>query len=264
MRRAVGGLLTGVLLAMGVSACSPAAVDPTADCTDQGSPPPGEPGSADVLLTVGHASGTSMLTTVLYADGWLLTLDGEDASTLMALGLPKTTPSPPGARQWQPGFLGSCQLEAVAELAAEELAEDQDLGEPQITDQASTVVNYYGGEQPTAVRAYALGHEEVTTLSPSDRAGREVLMGIIGALYEAPETGELLDVETVQMLGSPDVDVPSDWPGPPLAEVIEADTYCGALSGPEARELFEYFTTSDEPFASPRLEAMPPGLPTCT
>ena len=264
MRRALGGVLIGVLLVLGGSACSPDAVDPTAECTDQGAPPPGEPGSADVLLTVGHASGTSMLTTVLYADGWLLTLDGADASTLMALGLPRMTPSTPAARQWQPGYLGACQQAAVAELAAEELAEDQDLGEPQITDQASTVVNYYGGERPTAARAYALGHEEGTRLSPSDKAGREVLKGIIDALYEAPETGELLDVETVQLLGSPDVDVPSDWPGPPLAEIIEADAYCGVLSGPEARELFEYLATSDESIDSPRLEVMPPGLPTCT
>lgn len=216
------------------------------------------------MLTVGQATGTRMLTTVVYADGWLLTLDGEDASMLMALGPPRMAPSPPAALRWQQGYLGSCQLAAVAELAAQELAEDQDLGEPQISDQASTVVNYYGGEQPTATRAFALGHEEGARLSRSDQAGREVLKGIIGALYDAPSHGELLAVETVQLLGSRDVDLPADWPGPPLADIIEADQYCGALSGPEAGELFEYFTTSGESFDSPRLEVMPPGLPTCT
>lgn len=256
-------MLTGVLVALGLTACSREVVDPTADCSDEGSSPPGEPGSAEVLLTVGQASGTRMLTTVLYADGWLLTLDGEDASTLMALDLPLMAPTPPTARQWQQGYLGSCQLAEVTDLAAQELAADQDLGEPGITDQATTVVTYYGGEQPTTARAYALGQEDDTGLSPADTAGRDVLKGIIAALYEAPSEGELLDVETVQLLGSPSAELPGDWPGPPLTEIIAADEDCGALSGPEAGELFDYVTSSDEPL-DVRLEVLPPELPSCT
>ena len=263
MGRTVGALLSGTLLALALSGCSSGPVQPTADCADVGDPPAGAPGSAEVLLTVGQATGTRLLTTVLYADGWVLTLDGEDASMLMAVGLPMMAPSPPTARQWQPGYLGACQLEAVAELAADELDRDRDLGDLQITDQASTVVNYYAGEHPTATRAYALGHEEGTMLSRSEQEGREVLKGIIAALYDAPEQGMSLEVETVQLLGSPEVDLPADWPGPPLAEVIVVDDYCGELTGAEARRVVEYLNDRQEPLPSPRVEVMPPGLPTC-
>lgn len=258
-------MLTGVLFALALTACSPGPVDPTADCTDEGSPPPGEPGSAEVLLTVGNATGTSLLTTVLYADGWVLTLDGEDGSAVMALGLPMMAPSPPAARQWQPGYLGACQLEAVTELAADELTPDSDLGDPTITDQATTVVTYYGGETPATTSAYALGQEDdAGGLSRADEAGREVLKGIIGALYDAPSAGELLEVETVQLISNGDVDLPADWPGPPLADVIAAGEDCGELTGQEARDVFEYVADGGEDIDALRLEVMPPGLPTCS
>ncbi|HIZ36848.1 MAG TPA: hypothetical protein H9815_13825 [Candidatus Ruania gallistercoris] len=260
MRRAAAAVLTGAMLALG--ACSPEAEDPTADCTDQGSPPPGEPGAAEVLLTVGNDDGSSQLTAVLYADGWVLTLDGEDMSAVTALQPPMMAPTPPEARQWQPAYLGSCQLEEVTGLAAEELDQDQDLGDPQITDQASTIVTYYGGEQPATTRAYALGRDGAG-LSSSDQAGREVLQGIITALAEAPSDGDLLEVETVQLISNGEVDLPPDWPGPPLADIIGDDEICGELTGQEAQEAFGYIADGGDIDAL-RLEVLPPGLPTCT
>ncbi|WP_147915522.1 hypothetical protein [Ruania zhangjianzhongii] len=263
MRRSAAAVLTGALLALGLSACSPGPVDPTADCSDNGSPPPGEPGSAEVLLTAGNATGTSLLTTVLYADGWVLTLAGEEESGLNALAPPMMAPTPPAARQWQPAYLGSCQLEAVAGLAAEELDEDQRLGSPQITDRASTIVTYYGGDRPTTATAYALGQEEGSDLSRSDEAGREVLKGVIAALDEAPAEGDLLAVETVQVIISgPEADLPTDWPGPSRADMIPAGERCGELTGQDARDVFDYVAGDD--IDALRLEVMPPGLPTCT
>lgn len=264
MRRTVAGVLTAALLALGLSACSPGPVDPTADCTSPGSSPPGEPGSTEALLTVGNATGTSLMTMVLYADGWVLTLDGEDSSAVAALRPALMAPAPPAARQWQAAYLGTCQLEAVTELAAEELAADQDLGDVPITDQADTVVTYYGDDGPTTASAYGLGHEDGGDLSRSDEAGREVLKGIIAALDEAPEDGEPLGVETVQLITNGRVDLPADWPGPPLTEIIDDDENCGALTGPEATEVFEYVAESGDDIEALRLEVMPPGLPTCT
>ena len=251
------------MLALGLGACSPEPVDPTADCSGDGASPPGEPGSAEVLLTVGNDDGSSQLTGVLYADGWVLTLDGVDHGAVTALHAPMRAPTPPAARQWQPAYLGSCQLDAVRELAADELAADLDLGDVPITDQARTVVTYYGGEQPSTATAYALGSEDGSDLSTDEAAGREVLKGIIAALQKAPADGELLGVETVQLIAHGEVELPPDWPGPPLADIIPADDFCGELTGEQARAVFDFVAGGGGDLDALRLEVLPPGLPAC-
>src|SRR5699024_5015507 len=82
--------------------------DPTAECSGTEEKPAGEPGSAEVLLTVGNARGTRLLTTVLYADGWVLTLAEEAPGAVNALTAPRMAPPPPAGRPWQPAYLGSC------------------------------------------------------------------------------------------------------------------------------------------------------------
>src|SRR5690625_7956931 len=92
MRRTATAVLCGAFLALGVSACNPEPMDPTAECSGTEEKPAGEPGSAEVLLTVGNARGTRLLTTVLYADGWVLTLAEEAPGAVDALTAPRMAP----------------------------------------------------------------------------------------------------------------------------------------------------------------------------
>lgn len=225
--------LAGLFVVAGVAACSTSPIDPTEDCTDAGSQPVGEPGSAEVLLTSGGY--------VLYADGWMVIAADEDdaASAANAVRVPTMAPPPPAGNPWQPAYLGSCQLDAVDALAAEELVEG-DLGQPMVTDASTASVTYYGGDEPVRSSAYALGNESSgDRLSRTDKQGREVLKGLISALGEATVTGEVLPVETVQVTGDLEDGQPEGWPGPPLAEVL-GDEGCGELTGQVARDAHEY------------------------
>ncbi|WP_147915521.1 hypothetical protein [Ruania zhangjianzhongii] len=212
-----------------MTACSPSPIDPTEDCTDAGSQPAGEPGSAEVLLT---SSGY-----VLYADGWMVITAEDEASAANAMRVPLMAPAPPAGDRWQPAYLGSCQLEAVDALAAEELVEG-DLGDPIVTDASTTTITYYGGEEPVSSSAYALGSES-SDLSRADQQGREVLKALIAALDEATVTGDVLPVETVRVNGEVGEPEPEGWPGPPLAELL-GDDGCGELTGQQALDVYEY------------------------
>lgn len=263
MRRTATAVLCGAFLALGVSACNPEPMDPTAECSGTEEKPAGEPGSAEVLLTVGNARGTRLLTTVLYADGWVLTLAEEAPGAVNALTAPRMAPPPPAGRPWQPAYLGSCQLDGIADLADEELAADADLGDVPITDQATTVVTYYGGVQPAVTSAYGLGQEEGADLSRAEQHGRAVLTGLLDALDEATPVGDVLPVETVQVTGDAGGQEPVGWPGPPLAELFVEDS-CGELTGEQARSVLDYLTSTDEEVGRLRAEVVPPGLPACS
>lgn len=252
------------MLTAGLAGCAPTeAVDPTEGCGAAGSPPPGEPGSAEVLLTVASAPGTRLLSIVLYTDGWVLLAADLSSPAVNALTVPLMAPPPPAGRPWQAAYVGSCQLDGIAELAAEELATDADLGDPQITDQSTTLVTYYGGASPAVTRAYALGAEEGSRLSRADRQGRAVLTGLIAALRDATRTGEVLPVERVQVTGDIEDGEPAGWPGPPLAELLVVEDYCGELTGEEARTVLEYLSSTEEDVGWLRAEVVPPGLPAC-
>lgn len=215
-----------------MTACSPSAIDPTEDCTDPGSQPTSELGSAEILLS---SSGY-----VLYADGWMVISEDEGPGAVQAMQVPLMVPPDPAGNRWQPAYLGSCQLEAVDTLAAEELVEG-DLGQPMVTDAGTTTVTYYGGEEPVSSSAYALGHEGGDGVSRSEKQGREVLKALLAALDEATVTGDVLPVETVQVHGDLEDGEPDGWPGPPLAELL-GDDGCGELTGEEAREVYEYLS----------------------
>ena len=232
--RAVALGAAAVTVLAGMAACSsPSPIDVTEDCTDAGSQPAGEPGSAEVLLTT---SGY-----VLYADGWMVVAADEGPDAGHAMQVPMMAPPDPAGDRWQPAYLGSCQLEAVDTLAAEELVEG-DLGDLMVTDVTSTTVTYYGGEEPVSSSAYALGHEGAGDgLSRSDKHGREVIKALLAALDEAPATGDVLPVETVQVSGDLEDGEPDGWPGPPLAELL-GDDGCGELTGEDARKVYEYLS----------------------
>lgn len=224
-----------VTVLAGMTACSATPIEPTEDCTDVGSPPAGEPGQAEVLLT---SSGY-----VLYADGWMV-VAAEDAGTdaaVNAMRVPMMAPPDPAGDRWQPAYLGSCQLEAVDTLAAEELVEGN-LGDLMVTDVTSTTITYYGGDEPVSSSAYALGHEGAGDgLSRSDKRGREVIKALLAVLEEAPVTGDALPVETIQVTGDPEDGDPDGWPGPPLAELLDDDG-CGELTGEDARQVYAYLS----------------------
>src|SRR5699024_4909070 len=137
----------------------------------------------------------------------------------------------PAGDRWQPAYLGSCQLDGIDTVAAEQLVEG-DLGQPMVTDASTTSVTYYGGEEPVHSSAYALEAGASDRLSRSDQQGREGLKGRMAALDEATITGEVLPVETVRVLGEVDEPEPEGWPGPPLADLL-ADG-CGEPTGEQA------------------------------
>ena len=104
------GTATVIVLA-GMTACSsPSPIDATEDCTDVGSQPTSELGSAEILLS---SSGY-----LLYADGWLVVSADEGPDAAHAMQVPMMAPPDPAGSRWQPAYLGSCQLEAVDTLAA--------------------------------------------------------------------------------------------------------------------------------------------------
>lgn len=249
------GTATVIVLA-GMTACSsPSPIDATEDCTDVGSQPTSELGSAEILLS---SSGY-----LLYADGWLVVSADEGPDAAHAMQVPMMAPPDPAGSRWQPAYLGSCQLEAVDSLAAEELVEGE-LGSPMVTDVTSTTVTYYGGEEPVRSSAYALGHESSGDgLSRSDKHGREVIKALLAALDEAPLTGDVLPVETVQVSGEVEEGEPDGWPGPPLAELLDAEG-CGELTGEDAREVYDYLSerTYDD-VGWLRVSVVPPGRTAC-
>lgn len=231
--RGIALAAAGVTVLAGITACSPSAIDPTEDCTDAGSQPASELGSAEILLA---SSGY-----ILYADGWMVVSADEGSDAGHAMQVPMMAPPDPAGDRWQPAYLGSCQLEAVDTLAAEELVEG-DLGDLMVTDASSTTVTYYGGEEPVSSSAYALGDEGAGDgLSRSDKHGREVIKALLAALDEAPIAGDVLPVETVQVSGDLEDGEPDGWPGPPLAELL-GDEGCGELTGEQAREVYEYLS----------------------
>ena len=253
---AVGAAAAGVLA--GLTACSPHPVDPTEDCTDAGTQPPGEPGSAEILLTAGGH--------VLYEDGWMVVSadQGGGGPAVQAMQVPLMAPAPPAGNLWQPAYLGSCQLDAIAALAAEEFTEDAELGQPMVTDASTTSVTYYGGDEPVRVRAYALGHEGAGDgLSRADEQGREVLKGLLAALEEAPVTGGVLPIETVQVAGEVGEPEPEGWPGPPLTELL-GDDGCGELTGQQAQDVHAYLSErTHEDVGWLRVDVLAPGMTAC-
>lgn len=231
--RAIALGAAAVTVLAGMTACSPSPVDPTADCTDAGSQPAGEPGSAEILLTSGGY--------VLYEDGWMVVSADQGGGAVHAMQVPLMASPPPAGDLWQPAYLGNCQLDAVDALAAEELTEG-DLGQPMVTDASTTSVTYYGGDEPVRSSAYALGHEGFgDELSRAHQQGREVLKGLIAALDEATVTGEVLPIDTLQVTGEVGEPEPEGWPGPPLAELL-GDEGCGELTGQQAQDVHEYLS----------------------
>lgn len=252
-------MLTGLLLTLGLAACSDEPVDPTAECSGNGQVPAGEPGAAEVLLTTSRGH-------VLYADGWMV-VPAEDGAraTLAAVQVPLMAPPPPTGDLWQPAYLGSCQVAGIDALAAEELDDGADLGQPMVTDASTTSVTYYGGDGVVRTSAYALGHEGTGDgLSRDQRHGRAVLEGLIDALDEATATGDVLPIETLQVVGEAGEPEPEGWPGPPLDELL-GDDECGELTGEEALEVYEFLSerTHDD-VGWLRATVVAPGLPACS
>ena len=245
---------------VGLTACSPSPIDVTEDCTDAGTQPAGEPGTAEVLLT---ASGGY----VLYADGWMVVSadQGGGGPAVQAMQVPLMAPPVPAGNLWQPAYLGSCQVAAIDALAAEELTDGEDLGSPMITDSPTTSVTYYGGEEPVRSGAYALGDEAPGDgLSRAQQQGREVLKGLIAALDEATVTGEVLPIETVRITNDVGEPEPPGWPGPPLEELL-GDTGCGELTGQQAVAVYEYLserTHADVGWL--RATVVAPGMTACS
>lgn len=260
--RAATVLIAALVLA-GVAACLPVShPDPTQDCAGPGAQPPGEPGDGTVLLTVG-GGGSEQL--VLYSDGWVLSQsDGpgqsEASGQAGAMVAPLWAPAPPSDHRWQPAYLGACQLDEIRDLAQQELDEDADLGHPDVTDAGTTVATYYEGDETTKVSAYALGYGD-SGVSRADRRSRAALTALIDVLAQAPQTGETLPVQRIQISLRFQRRVPSDWPGPPMEEILQGED-CGVVTGAEARELHEYLTT-DYSDTDIMLAVLPPGMPGC-
>lgn len=255
--RAIALGAAAVTVLAGMTACtSPEPIDVTEDCTDAGSRPAGEPGSADVLLT---SSGY-----VLYADGWMVISADESAGTTNAMRVPFMAPPEPAGDLWQPAYLGSCQVAAIDAVAAEELTDGEDLGQPMITDVSSTSVTYYGGDEPVSTSAYALGHEgSGDGLTRAQQQGREVLKGLLAALDEATVTGEVLPIETLRVSGEVGEPEPQGWPGPPLADLLDADG-CGELTGQQAQDVYEYLSErTHEDVGWLRGSVVAPGMSAC-
>lgn len=267
-RRLSAVVAAAVTVLAGATACTSAPVDPTASCTAEPARPPGQPGSAEVLLVLSEGYAR----TVLYTDGWMVVPAGENAGAASAgnagaavlARAPMMAPPPSAGSRWQPAYLGECEVQAIAELAAAELSSDADLGKPMVTDASTTSVTYYGGDEPARTSAYALGHEDPgSELSRSDEHGREVLQGLVAALDEATLIDDVLPVQAVQVTGSLDQAEPTGWPGPPLQELLAGDE-CGRLTGQQARDVLEFLRTTDQHLYPLRARVVPPGMQACT
>jgi len=251
-------VLAGLLLTLGLAACTPDPVDPTAECSGNGDVPSGEPGAAEVLLATSRGH-------VLYADGWMV-VPAEDGAraTLAAVQVPLMAPPPPTGELWQPAYVGSCQVAGIEAVAAEQLVDGADLGQPMVTDASTTSVTYYGGDAVVRTSAYALGHEgSGDGLSRVQRQGRAVLEGLIAALEEATATGEVLPIETLQVIGEDGAPEPEGWPGPPLDGLL-GDDECGELTGQEALDVYEFLSerTHDD-VGWLRATVVAPGMSAC-
>ncbi|UFU03321.1 hypothetical protein LQF12_01530 [Ruania suaedae] len=237
----------------------------TVEPCDRGTPPPTEPGERDPLLTIAVGQGPYDLTRVVYEDGWVLSLADAAPEALAAMQLPRSVPSPydDGPMAWQIGYLGECALTQLTDLAERAVSEDVTVGSPMITDQPTTYLTRYGEPEPVTVAAYALDRgQDVGGLDPGQQAAREELRAVERLAGTAIDSGEVLAVTSVRIWGRVGADLPADWPGPPLADIV-GDGACGELTGEQARAVYEYLSAEPDGWGGLYGAVVPPGLPAC-
>lgn len=244
--------------------------EPALECPGE-SAPSSAPGEARVLLTIAEGASSWDLTTVVYDDGTVALLDGQQETTTNALGaagaLPRAVTGPydgqPGS--WRTGYLLPC---AVAELR--QRADDAVFGSPEygrvaITDSPTTYVRYDNGASRASVEVYAFDTGYTEGLEWSERRARERLAAVTHFLEaNLVSTGEAIPVSRVQVDGTGEVGEGFDWPGPAVAELL-GDPGCGVLTDEPATAVYEFAQDPGLGEASSELtvRALPPGVSGC-
>lgn len=260
------------LVATALTGCSVFGLDEETalECPGEAAPS-STPGEARVLLTIAEGNSAWDLTTVVYDDGTVALLDGQQGETTNAIGagggVPQYAGSPYSDRpgSWHTGHLLPCAVAELRERADDAMFGAPEFGRVAITDRPSTYVTYDNGASRASVEVYALDAGYTEGLEWSERRARERLTAVTRFLdANLVSTGEEIPVTSVQVDGTGEVGEDFEWPGPAPAEVL-GEQSCGVLTEEPATAVYEFARDRGLGEASSELtvRALPPGVSGC-
>ncbi|WP_147915518.1 hypothetical protein [Ruania zhangjianzhongii] len=272
--RIVGAGVAAALVATTLAGCSLFGLDeePALECPGE-SAPTSAPGEARVMLTIAEGASAWDLTWVVYDDGSVALLDGQQqaetgTNALAAAGpLPQYAGGPyteqPGS--WSSGYLLPCALAELRQRADDALFGSPEYGRVSITDNPWTYVSYDNGASRASVEVYAFDTGYTEGLEWSERRARERLAAVTHFLEaNLVRTGETIPVSRVQVDGAGEVGEGFEWPGPAPAELL-GEQGCGVLTEDPATAVYEFAQEPGLGEASSELtvRALPPGVSGC-